>query len=220
VGKVMDGIDPALASWLERQPVFFVATAPLGADGHVNLSPKGTLGTFRVVDRDTVSYLDLTGSGAETIAHLRENGRITLMFPAFSGRPNIVRLYGRGEVVLPSEPEFGPLVDGFPEHPGVRAVIRVAVTRVADSCGYAVPRMSLDGERDVLDLANAKKGTERLARYRVERNAESIDGLPAWPVDEPAVPVPAAFTAPPAAPPTRPTPAPTPVPVQEPVPGL
>ena len=210
----MDGIDPGLASWLEQQPVFFVATAPLAADGHVNLSPKGTLGTFRVVDRDTVSYLDLTGSGAETIAHLRENGRITLMFPAFSGRPNIVRLYGQGEVVLPSAPEFGPLVDGFPPHPGVRAVIRVAVSRVADSCGYAVPRMTLDGERDVLDLANAKKGTEKLARYRVDRNAASIDGLPAWPVDEPAVPVPAAF----ATPPTRPTP--HPLPVQDPVPGL
>jgi Pyridoxamine 5'-phosphate oxidase len=188
VAKVLDGIDDKLARWLERQPVFFVATAPLGGDGHVNLSPKGTLGTFRVLDRDTVAYLDLTGSGAETLAHLRENGRITLMFCAFDGPPNIIRLWGSGVPVLPSSPSFASLVDGFPPHPGVRSVIRVAVSRVADSCGYAVPRMSLDSERDVLDLHNAKKGAARLASYRVERNAESIDGLPAWPLDEPAIP--------------------------------
>lgn len=183
----MDGIDDRLAAWLERQPVFFVATAPLGADGHVNVSPKGTIGTFRVLDRDTVAYLDLTGSGAETLAHLRENGRITVMFCAFAGRPNIVRLSGRGSAVLPSAPAFGPLVAGFPPHPGVRSVVRVAVSRVSDSCGYAVPRMSLDAERDVLELHNAKKGPEKLADYRISRNATSIDGLPAWPVDEPVV---------------------------------
>jgi Pyridoxamine 5'-phosphate oxidase len=183
----MDGIDDRLAAWLERQPVFFVATAPLGADGHVNVSPKGTIGTFRVLDRDTVAYLDLTGSGVETIAHLRENGRITLMFCAFAGRPNIVRLSGQGTAVLPSAPGFGPLVAGFPPHPGVRSVIRVQVTRVSDSCGYAVPRMSLDAERDVLELHHAKKGPEKLAGYRVDRNATSVDGLPGWPADEPVV---------------------------------
>jgi Pyridoxamine 5'-phosphate oxidase len=188
VATVFDGIDGKLARWLERQPVFFVATAPLAGDGHVNVSPKGTLGTFRVLDRDTVAYLDLTGSGAETLAHLRENGRITLMFCAFTGPPNIVRLSGRGSAVLPSSPSFAPLVAGFPAHPGVRSVIRVDVTRVADSCGYSVPRMSLDSERDILDLHNAKKGGEKLAAYRVDRNATSIDGLPAWPLDEPAVP--------------------------------
>jgi hypothetical protein len=186
VAKVFDGIDDKLARWLERQPVFFVATAPLAPDGHINLSPKGTLGTFRVLDRDTVAYLDLTGSGAETLAHLRENGRVTLMFCAFDGPPNIIRLYGSGAAVLPSSPDFPSLVAGFPAHPGIRSVIRVAVSRVADSCGYAVPRMSLDAERDVLDLHNAKKGPEKLAAYRVARNAESIDGLPAWPVSEPA----------------------------------
>lgn len=188
MAKVLDGIDDKLARWLERQPVFFVATAPLAGDGHINLSPKGTLGTFRVLDRDTVAYLDLTGSGAETLAHLRENGRVTLMFCAFDGPPNIIRLWGTGSAVLPSSPSFSSLVAGFPAHPGVRSVIRVAVSRVADSCGYAVPRMSLDSERDVLDLHNEKKGTAKLATYRVERNAESIDGLPAWPLDEPAIP--------------------------------
>jgi Pyridoxamine 5'-phosphate oxidase len=184
----MDGIDDRLAAWLERQPVFFVATAPLAGDGHVNVSPKGTVGTFRVLDRHTVAYLDLTGSGVETIAHLRENGRITLMFCAFSGRPTIVRLAGRGTAVLPSSPSFPSLVAGFPPHPGVRSVIRVEVSRVADSCGYAVPRMSLDAERDVLELHHAKKGPRKLADYRVERNGTSIDGLPAWPADEPVVP--------------------------------
>jgi hypothetical protein len=183
----MDGIDDRLAAWLERQPVFFVATAPLGADGHVNVSPKGTIGTFKVLDRDTVAYLDLTGSGAETLAHLRENGRITLMFCAFAGRPNIVRLSGRGTAVLPSALAFGPLLAGFRPHPGVRSVIRVEVSRVSDSCGYAVPEMSLDAERHVLELHNAKKGPEKLADYRIARNATSIDGLPAWPVDEPVV---------------------------------
>lgn len=190
MAKVLDGIEDKLASWLERQPVFFVATAPLAPDGHLNLSPKGTLGTFRVLDRETVAYLDLTGSGAETLAHLRENGRVTLMFCAFDGPPNIVRLFGRGTAVLPSSAEFAPLVASFPPHPGVRSVIRVRLDRVADSCGYAVPRMRLEAERDVLDLHNAKKGVEKLTRYRIERNAESIDGLPAWPVDEPPVPLP------------------------------
>ncbi len=188
MASVLDGIDDRLAAWLERQPVFFVATAPLGADGHVNVSPKGATGTFRVLDRDTVAYLDLTGSGAETIAHLHENGRVTLMFCAFEGRPNIVRLSGRGTAVLPSADSFAELVAGFPPHPGIRSVIRVDVNRVADSCGYAVPRMSLEGERDVLDLHNAKKGPRKLADFRADRNAASIDGLPAWPLDEPVVP--------------------------------
>jgi hypothetical protein len=182
----MDGIDEKLARWLQRQPVFFVATAPLAGDGHVNVSPKGTLGTFRVLDRDTVAYLDLTGSGAETLAHLRENGRITLMFCAFDGPPNIIRIYGQGSAVLPSHPSFDSLVGQFPAHPGIRSVIRVAVSRVADSCGYAVPRMALESERDILDLHHLKKGEAATADYRIERNATSIDGLPAWPVDEPA----------------------------------
>ncbi|HST67013.1 MAG TPA: pyridoxamine 5'-phosphate oxidase family protein [Mycobacteriales bacterium] len=188
MAKVYDGIDGKLARWLERQPVFFVATAPLAGDGHVNLSPKGTLGTFRVLGPSSVAYLDLTGSGAETLAHLRENGRITLMFCAFDGPPNIVRLSGTGVPVLPSAPSFASLVAGFPAHPGVRSVIEVSVSRVSDSCGYSVPRMSLESERDILDQHNARKGSARLASYRIEKNAHSIDGLPGWPVDEPAVP--------------------------------
>jgi Pyridoxamine 5'-phosphate oxidase len=178
VGKRYDGIDPKLAGWLAAQPVFFVATAPLAADGHVNLSPKGLLGTFRVLDEHTVAYLDLTGSGIETLAHLRENGRVVLMFCAFDGPPRIVRLWGRGEGVLPGDPDFAGLVAGFPAHMGTRSVVRVAVERVQDSCGYAVPRMALVAERDILDRDHAKKGPEKLVAYRADRNAESIDGLP------------------------------------------
>jgi hypothetical protein len=136
------------------------------------------------LDEHTVAYLDLTASGIETIAHLRENGRITLMFCAFDGPPNIVRLWGTGEAVFPSSPEFAALAAGFPPRPGIRSVIRVNVTRVGDSCGYAVPRMSLDAERDILDLHNIKKGPEKLVEYRADRNATSIDGLPGWPEDE------------------------------------
>lgn len=185
MGTVLEVIDPKLERWLRQQPVFFVATAPLAADGHVNLSPKGLADTFRVLDERTVAYLDLTGSGAETMAHLRENGRVVLMFCAFAGPPKIVRLWGRGEAVLPSAPDFAELVAGFPAHPGIRSVVRVAVTRIADSCGFAVPRMTLDGERDILDRSHAQKGPQGLADYRRRRNAASLDGLPAWPADEP-----------------------------------
>ncbi len=181
MGTVYPGIDSTLALWLERQPLYVVATAPLGADGLINASPKGGVGTFRVLDEHRVAYLDLTGSGVETIAHLRENGRIIVMFMAFEGRPTIVRLHGRGTAVLPGDAEFDSLVTGFTAHPGVRSVIVVDVERVADSCGYAVPLMDHVSDREVLDLANAKKGEARLADYRAERNAVSLDGLPGLP---------------------------------------
>jgi hypothetical protein len=180
MGKLFDGIDAALQSWLEAQAVFFVGTAPLAGDGHVNVSPKGTSGTFRVLDEHTVAYLDLTGSGIETLAHLRENGRITLMFCAFEGPPRIVRLWGSGEAIPLGHEEFPGLAGLFTQHPGARSVIRVRLTRVGDSCGYAVPLMSLDGERDILDRANGRKTEEQLAAYRADRNAVSIDGLPGW----------------------------------------
>lgn len=181
MGQVFERLDDSLAAWLATQPVFFVATAATSTDQTVNCSPKGTSGTFAVLDPHTVAYLDLTGSGAETIAHLRENGRIVLMFCAFEGRPRIVRLHGRGRVVLPDDPAFADLLERFSTHPGVRSVIVVDVTRASDSCGYAVPTMRYEGDRDVLDLANAKKGEEGLAVYRAEKNAVSIDGLPALP---------------------------------------
>lgn len=178
MAKVFAGIDPQLSAWLTAQPMFVVGTAPLDGDGLINISPKGMAGTFAVLDEHTVAYLDLTGSGVETIAHLRQNGRIVLMFTAFDGRPNIVRLHGTGEVVLPGDPRFGPLIPLFSEHPGVRSVIVVAVQRVSDSCGYAVPRMTFVADRDVLDLWNAKKGEDALADYRRKKNSASLDGLP------------------------------------------
>jgi hypothetical protein len=181
MGSVLGGIDEPLAAWLTAQPVFFVGTAPLSADGHVNLSPKGLAGSFAVLDEHTVAYLDLTGSGIETIAHLRENGRIVLMFCAFERRPQIIRLHGRGRVVVPGDDGFADLVARFPEHLGTRSVIVVDVTRVSDSCGYGVPTMTYEADRTVLDLDHAKRGAEGLARYRDDRNARSIDGLPGWP---------------------------------------
>ncbi|WP_182111584.1 MULTISPECIES: pyridoxamine 5'-phosphate oxidase family protein [unclassified Actinotalea] len=179
MGTVHPEITERLASFIEDQPVYFVATAPLAADGHVNLSPKGGKGTLVVVDPLTVAYLDLTASGAETIAHLRENGRITVMVCAFAGRPNIVRLHGRGRVVALGDPELDAWLPRFPEHPGVRAVIVVDVERVADSCGFAVPLMEYTGERDILDAANGRKDRDELVAYRARKNRTSLDGLPA-----------------------------------------
>lgn len=183
MGKVYDGIDERMASWIAKQPMFFVATAPLAGDGMLNLSPKGTTGTFRVVDQHTFAYLDLTGSGIETVAHLRENGRICVMFCAFTGPPNIVRLHGTGRVITVGEPgfdeelaAFGPA--GLDRRPQARAVVTVDVARVADSCGYAVPKMELVEERELLDSWSKARGPEMLTRYHAERNATSLDGLP------------------------------------------
>ncbi len=161
-----------------------VATAPLAADGLMNCSPKGSRGTFRVLDERRFGYLDLTGSGVETLAHLRENGRIVVMFCAFEGRPRIVRLHGRGYAVLPGDPRFDDLLPRFSEHPGVRSIVVVDVTRVADSCGFGVPRLDYVADRDVLNLSAAKKGEPAMAAYRDKHNAHSLDGLPGltdWP---------------------------------------
>lgn len=179
MGTVASSISPALAEWISRQHVFFVGTAPTGDDGHVNVSPKG-LDTFRVVGANRVAYLDLTGSGVETIAHLRENGRITVMFCSFEGPPRIVRLYGRGEVIEPTDERFGDLAIRFDELPGARSCIVVDVDRVADSCGYAVPLMSFVGDRERLIEWAERKGPDGLATYRQEKNALSIDGLPGF----------------------------------------
>ena len=181
MGKVFELIDESLAAWLVAQPVFFVASAPLAGDGLVNCSPKGLVGSFVVLDGTTVAYLDLTGSGIETVAHLRENGRLVLMFCAFDGRPRIVRLHGTGRVVQPGDDGFDKLLGLFPAHPGVRSVIVADLRRISDSCGYAVPRMDYVDDRDVLDLDAAKKGPEKLAAYRVAKNSVSLDGLPGLP---------------------------------------
>jgi Pyridoxamine 5'-phosphate oxidase len=180
MGRVHDGIDTELRAFLERQPMFFVATAPLAADGQVNVSPKGLDGTFRVLAPRRVAYLDLTGSGIETVAHLRENTRITLMFCEFDGPARIVRLFGRGTVTTRDDPGFDALAARFAALPGARAVISVAVDRVGDSCGYGVPRLAFVEQRDRLVTWAESRGDDGLADYRAERNRRSIDGLPGY----------------------------------------
>jgi hypothetical protein len=170
MGKVFDGIDERLAAWIAAQPLFFVASAPLDADGHVNVSPKGPIGSLRIVDAHTLEYDDHVGSGAETAAHLQENGRICVMLCAFDGPPRVVRLHGRGEVL----PASDPAVDG------VRGAIRVHVERIADSCGYGVPLLEYVAERPQRQRWLERKGADGLRDYVRERNAESIDGLPAF----------------------------------------
>ncbi|GAA3342370.1 pyridoxamine 5'-phosphate oxidase family protein [Amorphoplanes nipponensis] len=181
--KVHDSIDHRLRAFILGQPMFFVATAPAGADGHVNVSPKGMGGTFAVLGELRVAYLDFHGSGAETAAHLRENGRITLMFCAFGATPNIVRLHGTGRVVPATDPGYAELLAAFPAPPdlhGARAIVDVAVHRVSDSCGYAVPRMTYEGDRDLLVQWSSRKSEDALTDYRRAKNAASIDGLPAF----------------------------------------
>ncbi len=175
--KLHPAITPKIAAWIAQQRVFFVGTAPLAADGHVNLSPKGG-DSFRVLGPLEAAYLDYTGSGAETIAHLRENQRIVLMFCAFAGPPQILRLHGRGEAILPEDSRFPLLATSFPNHTGARAIIRVDVSRVADSCGYAVPNYEFLGHRDTLDKWSDQKGPDGIRRYQSEKNRRSIDGLP------------------------------------------
>jgi hypothetical protein len=179
VAKTFDGIDQTLSEWLTNQPVLFVSTAPLNPEGSVNCSPKGNRDEFAVVDERTVAFLDQTGSGVETIAHLLENGRIVLMFCAFSGPPRIVRLHGKGRVVLPDDAEFDEFASRFPggAGPGVRSVIVVAVRRVSDSCGYGVPLMTLEGHRRTMDQWSIRKGRDGIRQYWAEKNATSIDGI-------------------------------------------
>lgn len=178
MGRVYDRIGTELRRFLERQPMFFVATAPQSPDGHVNVSPKGLDGTFAVLDERRVAFLDLTGSGVETIAHVKENGRITIMFCAFDGAPRIVRLSGMATVVTCDETEFSARATRFAPITGARAVVTVELDRVSDSCGYGVPQMTLVGQRDQLIEWAESRGDARLAEYRAERNAASIDGLP------------------------------------------
>lgn len=180
MGRLRDEIDEVLEAFLLAQHVFFVASAPLSPSGHVNCSPKGIDGTFAVLGPRTVGYLDLSGSGAETVAHLRENGRITLMFCAFSGQPRIVRLWGTGSVAPEGSERYEALRDRFAAAPGARAVIVVEVERIADSCGYGVPLMDYAGERPHMSKWAERKGPEGLLAYRAENNATSIDGLVAF----------------------------------------
>lgn len=177
MSKTIPALDDTLISWIETQPVFFVATAPDGPGGHVNVSPKGH-DTFRVLDPMRVAYLDLTGSGAETIAHLRQNGRITLMFAGFAGPPRIVRMHGQGTVHEHNSDGYRSHRHRFDDIAGARAIIEIHIQRLSTSCGYSVPFLDFNEERPTLTQWASRKSPEELDAYRAEKNATSIDGLP------------------------------------------
>ncbi|MDQ0814422.1 hypothetical protein QFZ63_006136 [Streptomyces sp. B3I7] len=191
MGKTYTRIDGRLRTFIEAQPIFFTGTAPLSADGTVNVSPKGLQGSFAVLDELTVAYLDFAGSNAETIAHLRENGRITLMWCAFQGPPNIVRVHGRGEPVFRDDPRFGDLLAHFPDidattH-GVRAIVVVTAELIRDTCGYAVPFMAYEEDRELHGKRFAREDDASLSAYfaKKEHVATSLDGLPGLPLPLP-----------------------------------
>ncbi len=181
MGRRYPELTPRLREFIAQAPMFFVATAPLAPGGHVNVSPKGGMDTLAVLDGTTVAYLDLIGSGAETIAHLRENGRITLMFCSFTRQPKILRLYGEGQCVFPDDPRWDGLIGRFGSHPIPRCVITVSIHRITDSCGFTVPEMTLVRERDLQDKWGENKTQRQLEDYMLTKNSASIDGLPARP---------------------------------------
>ncbi len=194
MGKTHDRIEGRLRKFIEAQPVFFTATAPLSEDGTINLSPKGLTGSLAVLDERTVAYLDFAGSNAETIAHLRENGRITLMWCAFSGPPDIVRVHGRGEPVFRDDPRWNELLAHFPDidhtRHGLRAIVVVTAELIRDTCGYAVPLMTYEGDRPLHGSRFARETDETLDAYfhKKEHIATSIDGLPGLPLPLPPTP--------------------------------
>jgi hypothetical protein len=184
MGRTYDTIDDRLAGWVQAQPVFFVGTAPLDAEGRVNVSPKGNRGELVVIDGRRVAYLEQTGSGVETIAHVKENGRIVVMWCAFDGPPRIVRVHGTGSVHRPGDHGWERLaaaffgVGGNPAGPGVRSAVVVEVERIADSCGYGVPLMDFRAHRPTMDEWCTRKGPDGIATYQAQKNQLSIDGLP------------------------------------------
>lgn len=177
MGRTIDNIDAALTAVIEQAPLYFVATAPLSAEGHVNCSPKGR-DTLRVLGPRTLAWLDLPGSGIETISHLRENGRIVLMICAFEGPPRILRFHGRGVVLTPDQPDFAKHLGRFPRQPAVRSIVRIDVERCAESCGYGVPLMEVHGQRRETENFVAKSSTAALRKYVNDNNSQGIDGLP------------------------------------------
>jgi hypothetical protein len=175
MSKFFDHLTPELTEFMRAQPVFFVATA--APHSRINLSPKG-MDTFRVLDEKRVAYLDLTGSGNETAAHLLHDGRITIMFCSFDKNAGIARIYGRGAVIPPSHERWAELIANFPKLPGVRQVMEIRVESAMTSCGYAVPRMREMTPRDTLEKYWTKKGEHEKEKYQQKHNLRSIDGLP------------------------------------------
>ena len=188
MAKVFDEIGEHMREWIAKQPLFFVATAPLDGAGHVNVSPKGPIGALAGLGPRSVAYLDAYGSGTETIAHLRENGRICVMFCAFEGPPRIVRLHGTGEAVLNDDARYGELYasaefDDVSIPEARRSIVLMEVERISDSCGYGVPLMSFEGNRDHHALSSAKRirtmGLDGYEDFQRTRGARSLDDLPA-----------------------------------------
>jgi len=177
MGKEYTEIDKRVRKWIGRQHVFFVATAPLAGEGLINCSPKG-LDCLRVLGPNEIAYVDTGGSGIETVAHLKENGRIVVMMCAFDGPPKIFRFYGRGTIVEPQDSGFDALLAEFPPMPAARAIIRIDVERIMDSCGYGVPLYEFKSHRESLSNYFQKQSEEEILAYRKERNSKSLDGLP------------------------------------------
>jgi Pyridoxamine 5'-phosphate oxidase len=178
MGQPHDALTDTIRAFIEAQQMFFVATAPLDAAGRLNLSPKG-LDTLRVLRPRTIVYLDYVGSGSETVAHVRQNGRIVLMWCAFAGPPSIVRVHGRAEVIEPQDPEYPELGGLFgATGAGVRSIIRIAVERVAETCGFGVPLYDYKSQRSQLTRWAEHKGQPGLVKYQREKNRKSLDGLP------------------------------------------
>ncbi len=177
MAKVHETITEAIKEFIARQHMFFVSSAPISGDGHVNLSPKG-LDCFRVLSPTRVAYMDLISSGNETSAHMLENGRITLMFCSFEGPPNILRLYGKGYTVLPGQAEWAELSQNFTLYPSTRQIIVADITRVQTSCGFGVPLYQYQGERDHHFKWVASKDEESMTAYVEQNNMISLDGLP------------------------------------------
>jgi hypothetical protein len=177
MGSTYQELDDGLREFIAAQHIYFVASAPLAGAGHVNVSPKG-LDSLRILGPREVAYLDLTGSGIETVAHVRENGRLTLMFCAFEGRPRIVRLQGRARIIEPADADWGRLAGNFPEYTSCRSIVVLDVERIADSCGYGVPLYEYAGERTQLLAWADRKGGQGIAEYQSQKNRQSIDGLP------------------------------------------
>ena len=187
MGKEYTEIDERIQKWIKRQRVFFVATAPLADDGLINCSPKG-LDSLRVLGPNELAYVDIGGSGIETVAHLRENKRIVIMMCALEGPPKIFRFYGKGTAVEPHEAEFAELLANFPQQPAARNIICIHVERIIDSCGYGVLLYDFRQERDSLANYYGAKSDDEISAYRTQRNSKSLDGLPGLAADanEPA----------------------------------
>ena len=177
MGKLYQELTPDLIQFISDQHLFFVGTAPLSGEGHVNISPKG-MDSLSVLNNKTIAYLDVTGSGVETIAHLKENSRLVMMFCAFEGKPFILRLHGKGSVIEASDKRFTELRTHFPDLPGVRSIITLDIDRIADSCGWNVPLYSFEGTRDYYHNYAEKLGPEGIRAGQLDANMTSIDDLP------------------------------------------